>query len=182
MMTNRKEMQDRILTELLDVGIRLPVLVDKQKYPLLNASIKEIHRLRPIQPIIASRVVNDPIVLKHECSAKGESYTIPVGTLIIPNAHSFNFDPQYHKDPLTFNPNRYIGDNPEILHMTFDIGIRTCPFMSFAIDELFIIFSRLFQSFEFQPIDNTPISEEAFTINSIRPKQWSCQVIERDHK
>ena len=62
-------------------------------------------------------------------------------------------DPQTYHDPLTFNPSRFLGPNPEPdPRMAFGFGRRICAGKSFAQSTLWINIASVLAVFEITPI------------------------------
>ncbi|XP_035881463.1 cytochrome P450 2U1 isoform X2 [Phyllostomus discolor] len=82
-----------------------------------------------------------------------QGYTIPKGTVIIPNLWSVHRDPAIWEKPDDFNPNRFLDDQGQVMKketfIPFGIGKRVCMGEQLAKMELFLMFVSLMQSFTF---------------------------------
>ncbi|KAK7682347.1 hypothetical protein QCA50_014552 [Cerrena zonata] len=100
---------------------RLPTIADRDNLPYINALVKEVFRWNSITPLgMPHRVIRDDI---------HKGYFIPKGSTVIVNAWHLLHDPDVYADPLSFNPNRFLGDNPERdpRKIVFGFGRRICP-------------------------------------------------------
>eukprot|EP01132_Coremiostelium_polycephalum_P005386 gene5386-6719_t len=103
---NYQDVQEELYQELstnYKILGREPSISDKNRYPLVNAIIKESARRSPTAPF----------GVPHECTETVEicGYTIPKGAQVLPNIYSSGLSPYLFDDPWTFNPKRYV-DNP----------------------------------------------------------------------
>nr|XP_055152771.1 cytochrome P450 2U1 isoform X4 [Symphalangus syndactylus] len=82
-----------------------------------------------------------------------QGYTIPKGTLILPNLWSVHRDPAIWEKPEDFYPNRFLDDQGQLIKketfIPFGIGKRVCMGEQLAKMELFLMFVSLMQSFTF---------------------------------
>lgn len=101
---------------------RLPTYNDRAELPYVDALMKEVFRWHTIAPIgVAHRLMEDDTY---------NGYLIPKGSLIYPNIwyvlccygraradssdrRKITHDPDHYKDPMSFNPDRFMGDTPE---------------------------------------------------------------------
>ncbi|XP_021330598.1 cytochrome P450 2U1 isoform X1 [Danio rerio] len=81
-------------------------------------------------------------------------FTIPKGTVIIPNLWSVHRDPTVWENPDDFNPSRFLDDQGKILRkdcfIPFGLGRRVCMGEQLAKMELFLMFTSLMQTFTFR--------------------------------
>ncbi|XP_033985399.1 cytochrome P450 2U1 isoform X2 [Trematomus bernacchii] len=87
-------------------------------------------------------------------------YTIPKGTVIVPNLWSVHRDPALWDDPDSFNPGRFLDDEGKLLRkecfIPFGIGRRVCMGEQLAKMELFLTVTILLQAFRFRLPEGTP--------------------------
>ncbi|KZT28757.1 cytochrome P450 [Neolentinus lepideus HHB14362 ss-1] len=84
---------------------RLPSLADRDQLPYVDALVKEVFWWHPVGPLdLAHRLMQDDI---------HDGYFIPEGTMVIANIWKFLHDPMTYADPMTFNPDRFLGSQPE---------------------------------------------------------------------
>ncbi|KAJ7726441.1 cytochrome P450 [Mycena maculata] len=101
---------------------RLPTFEDRESLPYIEAVCKELFRWLPIVPLaVPHRAMADDVY---------EGYFIPKDTLVIANVWKFLHDPEVYANPFVFNPDRFLGTNPEphpIDVGLFGYGRRVCP-------------------------------------------------------
>ncbi|KAF6129593.1 cytochrome P450 family 2 subfamily U member 1 [Phyllostomus discolor] len=124
---------------------RAPSLTDKAQMPYTEATIMEVQRLTMVVPLSIPHMTSEKTVL--------QGYTIPKGTVIIPNLWSVHRDPAIWEKPDDFNPNRFLDDQGQVMKketfIPFGIGKRVCMGEQLAKMELFLMFVSLMQSFTF---------------------------------
>ncbi|XP_070228130.1 cytochrome P450 2U1 isoform X2 [Bos mutus] len=91
-----------------------------------------------------------------------QGFTIPKGTIILPNLWSVHRDPAIWEKPNDFYPDRFLDDQGQLIKketfIPFGIGKRVCMGEQLAKMELFLMFVSLMQSFTFVlPKDSKPI-------------------------
>ncbi|KAM6441331.1 cytochrome P450 2U1 [Liasis olivaceus] len=140
--------EQRNVQEEIDVVIgcnRPPTLADKVHMPLTEATIMEIQRLTVVVPLSVPRMASE--------TAELQGYTIPKGSVIIPNLWSVHRDPNKWENPNVFHPARFLDENSQLLKkesfIPFGIGKRVCMGEQLAKMELFLMFVSLLQSFTF---------------------------------
>ncbi|KAL9432238.1 hypothetical protein AB3S75_027287 [Citrus x aurantiifolia] len=122
---------------------------DVPHLPYIQAIIKESFRLHPPIPLLNRRALED---------CKIGNYIIPKGTLLFVNLWSMGRDPKIWKNPLEFQPERFLSQsNSEIdvrgLHyqlLPFGTGRRGCPGLSLAMQELPTTLAAMIQCFDFK--------------------------------
>ncbi|KZT28797.1 cytochrome P450 [Neolentinus lepideus HHB14362 ss-1] len=100
---------------------RLPSLADMDKLPYIDALVKEVFRWHPVAPLgLPHSLMKDDI---------HDGYFIPKGTIVIANIWKFLHDPKTYADPMMFNPDRFLGNQPEYdpREYCFGFGRRVCP-------------------------------------------------------
>lgn len=89
--------------------------------------------------------------------------TIPKGTMVFLNAWACNREDGAFDDPFTFEPKRWLAENPH-QHYSFGYGGRMCVAAHLANKALYTVFLHLIGSFEILPgvedanIDIDPLS------------------------
>ncbi|TDH09178.1 hypothetical protein EPR50_G00083860 [Perca flavescens] len=118
---------------------------DRHNMPYMQAVIHEVQR-------IANTV---PLSVPH-CTTKDTElmgYSIPRGTLIIPNLTSVLNEEGQWKFPNEFNPENFLSDQGEFVKpeafMPFSAGPRMCLGEGLARMELFLIMVTLLRKFKF---------------------------------
>ncbi|PPR03045.1 hypothetical protein CVT24_012433 [Panaeolus cyanescens] len=111
---------------------RLPALSDRDKLPYTNALVLEALRWHAVTPTGVAHTSS-----KDDVHA---GYFIPRGSIIIPNVWRMLHDERVYSDPFKFNPNRFLGLNPEPspTNVCFGFGRRICPGRVLAEASVFI--------------------------------------------
>ncbi|XP_038610967.1 cytochrome P450 2U1 [Tachyglossus aculeatus] len=124
---------------------RVPTLTDKVHMPFTEATIMEVQRLAVVVPLSIPRMTTEETVLL--------GYTIPKGTVILPNLWSVHRDPAVWEEPDTFLPERFLDEQGQLVKketfIPFGLGKRVCMGEQLAKMELFLMFTCLMQSFTF---------------------------------
>jgi len=101
---------------------RLPSFQDRESLPYVEAVVKELYRWLPIVPLaVPHRAMQDNVY---------KGYFIPKDSLVFVNVWHFLHDPKVYQSPFIFNPERFLGPNPEpdpIDRGLFGYGRRICP-------------------------------------------------------
>ncbi|XP_041651163.1 cytochrome P450 2F2-like [Cheilinus undulatus] len=118
---------------------------DRHSMPFMQAVVHEVQR-------VANTV---PLSVFH-CTTKDTEllgYSLPKGTLIIPNLGSVLNEEGQWKYPHDFNPENFLNDKGEFVKpeafMPFSAGPRMCLGESLARMELFLIMVTLLRKFKF---------------------------------
>ncbi|KAJ4834505.1 hypothetical protein Tsubulata_938807 [Turnera subulata] len=122
----------------------------------IQAIIKETFRLYPVVPLSGPReAIEDCIV---------DGYRVRKGTRLMVNIWKIQRDPMYWKDPLAFQPERFLTTNADIdvrgQHfelLPFGSGRRSCPGGSFSLQALHLTLARLLHSFDLKTSGDFPI-------------------------
>lgn len=96
---------------------------DVENLPYLQAVVKESLRLHPALPLLLPRNTMEDVEYM--------GYTIPKGTQVLVNAWGIGRDAEIWKDPLEFNPDRFLNSNVEYKGQHFELipfgsGRRIC--------------------------------------------------------
>lgn len=131
MLGMHQDIQDRVYEELKDIfgESDRPVCVeDLPHMKLLERVIKETMRLFPVGPIVARQAIDDICL---------GSYTIPKGTLLAVCIQAMHRDPNVWKDPMRFDPDRFLPENFSKMkpssYLPFSGGPRNCIGPNFAM-------------------------------------------------
>lgn len=120
---------------------RLTAEVDAAGTELTQATIWEVQRTRP--------VIEATIRVARERLRLGE-WVIPKGHTIIASIGMSHESPQNFADPGVFNPDRFLGVNPDThTWIPYGGGIRRCIGAAFANMEMTVTLRTLLQEFEF---------------------------------
>nr|XP_043637947.1 valine N-monooxygenase 1-like [Erigeron canadensis] len=158
-MINQPRIFDKAIQE-LDYVVGKDRLVEESDIPNLNyltACVKEAFRLHPVAPF------NLPHVSIEETTIAG--YFIPKGSHVILSRIGLGRNPDIWDDPLTFNPDRHMNGNNEVvltdhnLHMlSFSTGRRGCPGVLLGSTITIMLLARLVQGFTWElPIKESHI-------------------------
>ncbi|XP_077566873.1 cytochrome P450 2F2-like [Stigmatopora nigra] len=118
---------------------------DRKNMPYMQAVLHEIQR-------VANTV---PLSVFHSTTKNTEvmGYSIPKGTMIIPNLTSVLHEEGQWKSPHEFNPENFLNDQGEFVKpeafMPFSAGPRMCLGEGLARMELFLITVTLLRKFKF---------------------------------
>jgi cytochrome P450 len=141
------ECQEKLLQELKTLEKVDIDSLTELKY--LDAVIQETLRLAPPLPRIERHCIKD-----HQLGDTG--ILIEAGMQVSVDAYSLQRDPNYFKDPNTFNPERYI-DQTNLALMTFGGGPRLCVGMRFAMNEMRMCLAKLIKNFRFSISEETKV-------------------------
>ena len=141
-----KAMQVQLRTELHSTG---PSFSEVKDLAYLNAVIKEAMRLNPSLMGSLPRTLTNPVIVD---STKG--VVLPPGTIISMQNYVHQRDLSVCSDPLTFDPERWIGQPPssslERALTPFSLGPRNCIGQNLAKTELFLAVSTIFRHLDLQ--------------------------------
>ncbi|XP_042557826.1 cytochrome P450 2U1 [Dipodomys spectabilis] len=146
-MSLNPDVQEKVHEEIERVigSDRAPSLTDKTHMPYTEATIMEVQRLTVVVPLAIPHMTSEKTVL--------QGYTIPKGTMVLPNLWSIHRDPAIWEKPDDFYPNRFLDDQGQLIKketfIPFGIGKRVCMGEQLAKMELFLMFVSLMQSFTF---------------------------------
>lgn len=148
-MVKYPEIQKRVQDEIHEaVGVnRWPVYEDRIRMPYTEAVLMEVQRIANVPPLgIAHRAIRDTHL---------QGRRIPKDTIILPCLYSIHMDKDFWKDPETFRPERFIGEEgkiviPEKYFAPFGYGKRRCLGEALAKSNLFSFFSAILYNFDIQ--------------------------------
>ncbi|EPS95640.1 hypothetical protein FOMPIDRAFT_146399 [Fomitopsis schrenkii] len=144
---------------------RLPHFEDRASMPYMEALIKEVYRWNPPFPLGMCSItlyqkmdlisVRDVFLfagLPHrvaEADTYG-SYSIPAGTMIIPNIWAVLRDPTIYSEPEVFKPERFLSEKPERepQDFVFGFGRRVCVGQQFADASIWLAIIRILATFD----------------------------------
>jgi len=99
-----------------------PTLADRPLMPYADAVLNELLRLSSITPL------GGPHRATRDMEFHG--YNIPKDTMVFANVYGVHHDPAVYKDPDSFIPERFLGDEGNILRREafcpFSTGKRSC--------------------------------------------------------
>jgi cytochrome P450 len=128
----RPEVLEKILAE---IDAAPGGAVHRAPLPYLDATIKEVLRLRPLTSFITRRTTA-PITLRE--------YEIPAGTYLVMCVSNAQRHPDFWEDPDEFRPERFLGKKPDpYAWLPFGGGARRCIGMAFALFEMRVVLATL---------------------------------------
>ncbi|KAF8814222.1 cytochrome P450 [Phlegmacium glaucopus] len=160
---------------------RLPKFSDRENLPYTNAVALEIMRWHSAVPTaLPHRVMEDDI---------HDGYLIPKGAFIIPNIWFMMHDPKVYPDPMSFNPERFLGPNMEQdpREICFGFGRRICPGQILADSSIFIACAMILSVFDIAKYSTKdgiiiePVIGQTMGIVS-HPEPFKCSVLPRSQK
>nr|XP_046250389.1 cytochrome P450 2F2-like [Scatophagus argus] len=156
---------------------------DRHQMPYVQAVIHEIQRVANITPLSV-----------FHCTTKDTElmgYSIPKGTIIIPNLSSVLYEEGQWKSHREFDPENFLNEKGEFVKsesfMPFSTGPRVCLGEGLARMELFLILVTLLRRFKFiwpedagEP-DFTPVYGIAQTTKPYHMKIQPRETIKKNH-
>uniref|UniRef100_UPI00358F504C steroid 17-alpha-hydroxylase/17,20 lyase-like isoform X1 n=1 Tax=Myxine glutinosa TaxID=7769 RepID=UPI00358F504C len=122
-----------------------PCLADQVRLPLLQATIWEVLRSRPVSPIFIPHVALTNTTLG--------GFHIARGTRVLVNLYALHHDPTAWDDPEQFQPGRFLSSDglqvtpPRPHFLPFGAGPRGCLGEALAKAEIFLLMASLLQTF-----------------------------------
>ncbi|KAF7322626.1 Cytochrome p450 [Mycena chlorophos] len=170
------EIQARAQKEIDGVtgGHRLPTYGDREDLPYLNALCKELFRFHPVGPMgLPHRAMEDDVQ---------NGYLIPKGSIVFANIWKMAHDPTAYSNPMTFDPARFLGDEPEAdpRDFVFGFGRRVCSGKYLADTSVFIACAYTLATFNIsKTVEDGKIIEPRVdylsgTISQLAP--FSCSI------
>jgi len=123
---------------------------DVPNLPYIYAIIKETLRLHPPLPMVARKCIEDRRI---------GSYVIPANSLLFVNVWAIGRDSNYWKNPLDFEPERFLPKEgmgmidvrgQQFQFLPFGSGRRSCPGINLAMQELPALLAAMIQCFDFK--------------------------------
>jgi cytochrome P450 len=138
---------ERLRAEVRACG-RRPAAEQLAALPYLDATVKEVLRLRPIVPVVG-RILQRPYELA--------GYALPAGTVVGACIFLAQRDPNVYPEPDAFRPERFLGVQPDPASwLPFGGGIRRCIGLWFALYELKIVLGTMLAEHEFELAQSGP--------------------------
>ena len=109
----------------------------------LDATVKEVLRVRPVLTIAARKV---------EAPYEVGSFVLPPGVHVAPCIYLAHRRPQAWQDPTAFRPERFLGAAPEpYTYLPFGGGVRRCAGAAFAMLEMREVLRAVARRFALRP-------------------------------
>ncbi|KAM5271830.1 steroid 17-alpha-hydroxylase/17,20 lyase [Ctenodactylus gundi] len=131
---------------------RTPNLSDRNHLLMLEATIREVLRIRPVAPMLIPHKANVD-------SSIGE-FTIDKNTHVVVNLWALHHDEKEWHKPDQFMPERFLDStksqiiSPSLSYLPFGAGPRACVGEVLARQELFLTIAWLLQRFDFTVPDD----------------------------
>ncbi|OJJ53726.1 hypothetical protein ASPSYDRAFT_186749 [Aspergillus sydowii CBS 593.65] len=152
-MSRHPEVQTKAQAEIDQVigTTRLPGYDDRDSLPYINAVVKEALRWHPALPTASPHMsIKDDTY---------EGYSLPKGSVFIPNIWAYAHDPAVYKSPMEFRPERFLpseGQAPEAdpYSIVFGFGRRACPGQVMGDLKVYLTIARFLACFNITKKDN----------------------------
>uniref|UniRef100_A0A2K6AFU1 Steroid 17-alpha-hydroxylase/17,20 lyase n=1 Tax=Mandrillus leucophaeus TaxID=9568 RepID=A0A2K6AFU1_MANLE len=131
---------------------RTPTISDRNRLLLLEATIREVLRIRPVAPMLIPHKANVD-------SSIGE-FAVDKGTHVIINLWALHHNEKEWHQPDQFMPERFLNPagtqliSPSLSYLPFGAGPRSCIGEILARQELFLIMAWLLQRFDLEVPDD----------------------------
>ena len=133
--------------------------------PYLDATIKEVLRLRPIIPIVG-RILKKPTNLG--------GYDLPAQTAVAACIYLAHRNPDIYPQPDEFRPERFLNAAIDpVTWLPFGGGIRRCVGAQFATYEMKIVLATLLASCDFELAQPSPVRIVRRAI-TLFPERGTC--------
>jgi cytochrome P450 len=117
--------------------------------PYLDATIKEVMRLRPVVPAVGRKLVEPAVI---------GGYSLPAGAIVGACIYLAHRDPKNYPDPEQFRPERFLGvPTDPVTWLPFGGGIRRCIGAQFATYEMKIVLGMLLAHCDFELAQKSPV-------------------------
>jgi cytochrome P450 len=174
------KVQEKLQAEIDSVvGNRFPTFEDRGSLPYSEAVMKELFRWIPVVPGGAPHLACEDVIYK--------GHVIPKGAFVLPNIWAMLRDPETYQNPLVFNPDRFLGSEPERDPATicFGFGRRSCPGFRLADATIWISIVKIAYACRVvKPIgkDGLPIEPEVAQTGGIvsHPVPFQCKIEARN--
>ena len=129
---------------------RVPTLADRAALPYIEALYKEVIRWNCVGPFGLPHVSTEADTIIVKTTRGEEEYTIPKGSMLLPNIWYFMRDPTRYRDPDTFEPQRFLGERPELdpATLAFGFGRRICPGRVLADATVWLVIAQTLAMFD----------------------------------
>ncbi|XP_075390458.1 steroid 17-alpha-hydroxylase/17,20 lyase [Tenrec ecaudatus] len=145
----------RKLQEEIDQNVgfsRTPTISDRSHLVLLEATIREVLRIRPVAPML----------IPHKASTDSSigEFAVDKGTHVIINLWAMHHNEKEWHQPDQFKPERFLDPtgrqliSPSVSYLPFGAGPRSCLGEVLARQELFLFLSWVLQRFDLEVPDD----------------------------
>ncbi|CAH1380093.1 unnamed protein product [Tenebrio molitor] len=137
----------------------------------LERVIKETMRLFPAVPLIRRSVDEDP---------KLDSHVLPKGSDLIISLVSLHRRPDIWKDPLVFDPDRFLEENeasrPDYSYLPFSYGRRNCIGFKHAMLSMKTTLAIFFRNYKVQTTEYKSVEDVDFPLSIVAYPKRGCKV------
>lgn len=171
-LVSHRDVQTELQRELRRVKGSSPLsLHDRDKLPLLEATILEVLRMSSFMPFAL------PHCTTRDTSVSG--YPLPKGSIVFINLWACSRDANYFDRPDEFNPYRFMDEKRLNIvrspcFLAFSAGDRKCPGETYAKSVLFLVLGTLLQKLTLRNGTEDPI-EDTFGM-MVRPRPYKIHV------
>ncbi|XP_004701357.1 steroid 17-alpha-hydroxylase/17,20 lyase [Echinops telfairi] len=131
---------------------RTPAISDRNRLVLLEATIREVLRIRPVAPLL----------IPHKASTDSSigEFAVDKGTQVIINLWAMHHSEKEWHQPDQFKPERFLDPtgsqliSPSLSYLPFGAGPRSCVGEVLARQELFLFLSWVLQRFDLEVPDD----------------------------
>jgi cytochrome P450 family 110 len=133
---NHPAVEDRLRAEIAGVAPHRAITAeDLPRLEYLDATLKEVLRMRPVIPTV---------VRKLKAPLKIREWEIPAGVLVAPAIDMIHRREDLYPEPDSFKPERFLGKKPDpYTFFPFGGGTRRCIGMAFAQYEMKIVLATV---------------------------------------
>jgi cytochrome P450 len=130
--------------ELLTHNPREMLRVREDDEAYLDATVKEILRIRSPAPIAAGRYLTEPFSIGR--------WTVPAGVGLIVDAYGVHHNPDVYPEPRAFKPERFLGEQPDSYSfLPFGGGAHRCIGATLAMLEIKVFLRAILERFDLAP-------------------------------
>lgn len=162
-------------------GARLPTARDLDALPYVRALVSEILRFGTVAPHGLPHISREDDM--------HDGYLIPEGTIVLPNIYFMSRDPRNYNNPYVFNPERFLGDDPELdpRKYVFGYGRRICPGRLFGENNVSVTIATCLSTISFGRVKNADGNEiiPKFDFDGdtvVQPERFSCRIVPRSEQ
>ncbi|KAN0032454.1 hypothetical protein ACTFIV_006350 [Dictyostelium citrinum] len=182
MLCNNQQIQDDVYNELKEAVIGgniscddtdMPSLTlnDRPATPYTMACIKETIRLKAPAPFGLPHTTDQDITIK--------GHYIPKDAMVLINFYSLGRNPKDFPNPLTFDPNRFIGSTPESF-MPFGTGPRNCIGQALGMDQIYLLLSNIFLNFKITSENGKKLDDTDYVSGlNLKPAKYKVRLEKR---
>ena len=168
---NHPEVEARLRAELAGVAHNHAITAeDLPRLEYLDATIKEVLRMRPVIPTVA-RMLKAPIKLG--------KWELPAGVLVAPAINVIHQREDLYPEPERFKPERFLGKKQDpYTYFPFGGGTRRCIGMAFALYEMKIVLATVLRRTKLKLPRPGPLSIQLRTF-VMAPRDGTRVIFER---